>query len=151
MAKQRKGFETNMAARHGTRRGYNDGCRCDDCKDAQRLYQRRYRERSLSRVPNPDTCTGPAPGPVEVGVQAEIGSAAEARPGLTQMAFAMARILDNPKAVNQGPAAAKVLTSLLDKLHQAGAPGRRGHLAVVRTMTKRAAPERGPAGGSYIR
>jgi hypothetical protein len=49
----------------------------------------------------------------------------------------MARILDNPKAVNQQPAAAKVLASLLDKLYQAGAPGRRGHLATVRAMTDR--------------
>jgi hypothetical protein len=30
------------------RQRYTDGCRCDDCKDAQRIYQRRYRERSLS-------------------------------------------------------------------------------------------------------
>jgi len=75
------------------------------------------------------------PGPVESGVQAEIsGPAAEARPGLAQMALAMARILDST-AVNQQPAAAKVLASLLDKLHQAGTPGRRGHLATVRAMT----------------
>jgi hypothetical protein len=45
--------------------------------------------------------------------------------------------MDNPRAVNQQPAAAKVLTTILDKLHQAGAPGRRGNLAVVRTMTKK--------------
>jgi hypothetical protein len=45
----------------------------------------------------------------------------------------MARILDS-KAVNQQPAAAKVLVSLLDKLHQV-APGRRRNLAMVRTMT----------------
>jgi hypothetical protein len=32
------------------------------------------------------------------------------------------------------PSAAKVLTTILDKLHQAAAPGRRGHLALVRTM-----------------
>src|SRR5690349_13837124 len=125
-----------MAARHGTRRGYADGYRCGDGKDAQRLYQQRYRERSLSPVTNATTALA-APGPVESGVQAEIGGpAAEARPGLAQMALAMARILDS-KAVNQQPAAAKVLASLLDKLHQAGAPGRRGHLATVRAMTDR--------------
>ena len=130
-----------MAARHGTRRGYNEGCRCDDCKEPQRLYQRRYRERSLSgdAIQHHDTMEdlSTSSGPVEVGVQAEIGSAAEVRPGLAQMALAMDRILDNPKAVNHAPAAAKVLTALLDKLHQAGAPGRRGQLAVVRTMTKK--------------
>lgn len=123
-----------MGARHGTRRSYNDGCRCDDCKDAQRLYQQRYRERSLSPVTNVTTALASL-GPVESGVQAEIGGpAAEARPGLAQMALAMARILDST-AVNQQPAAAKVLVSLLDKLHQAGTPGRRGHLATVRAMT----------------
>jgi hypothetical protein len=47
----------------------------------------------------------------------------------------MARLLDNPKAVNQQPAAAKVLTMLLDKLRSVSARGRRGDLAVVREMT----------------
>jgi hypothetical protein len=105
----------------GARRGYTDGCRCNDCKDAQRLYQQRYRERSLSPVTNVTTALA-GPGPVESGVQAEIGgSAAEARPGLAQMALAMARILDS-KAVNQQPAAAKVLASLLDKCTKPGRP-----------------------------
>jgi hypothetical protein len=47
----------------------------------------------------------------------------------------MARILDNPRAVNQQPAAAKVLRALLDKLRSASAQGRRGGLGVVREMT----------------
>lgn len=49
----------------------------------------------------------------------------------------MARILNNPKAVNQQPAAAKVLAALLDKLRLMFARGRRGGLALVRTMTER--------------
>ena len=51
------------------------------------------------------------PGPVESGVQDEIsGLAADARPGLAQAGLAIARILDdNPKAMTQQPAAAKVL------------------------------------------
>src|SRR5689334_5302780 len=130
-----------MAARHGTRRRYTDGCRCDDCKDAQRIYQRRYRERSLSgeqiihhaMVRNLPT----GPGPVEIGVMNEIRSATEDRHGLAQMALALAHILDNQNAVSQAPDAAKVLASLLDKLHQAGASGSRGHHAAVRTMTKK--------------
>jgi hypothetical protein len=135
-----------MAAKHGTRRRYVEGCRCDECADAQRNYQRDYRERkarglpTISQLPRPQNSNPEepcGPGPVESGVQAEIGSAAEARPGLAQMALALARVMDNPRAVNQKPAAAKALTSLLDKLHQAGAPGRRGHLSVVRTMTKK--------------
>jgi hypothetical protein len=49
----------------------------------------------------------------------------------------MARLLDNPKATNQQPAAAKVLATLLDKLRSASARGRRGRLASVRTMTQK--------------
>lgn len=90
--------------------------------------------RELGRDPN----GSPEPGPVESGVQAEISDlAAEARPGIAQVALALGRLMDNPRAVNQQPAAAKVLTTILDKLHQAEAPGRRGNLAVVRTMTKK--------------
>jgi hypothetical protein len=49
----------------------------------------------------------------------------------------MARLLDNPKALNQQPAAAKVLTSLLDKLASASARQRRGRLAVVKQMAEK--------------
>jgi hypothetical protein len=130
-----------MAARHGTRRGYNEGCRCDDCKDAQRLYQQRYRERranrALAQLP-PEPESGARPGPVELGVQQEIdGLAAESRPGLAQVALALARVMDNPRAINQRPAAAKVLSALLEKLRSASARGRCGNLALVRTMTEK--------------
>jgi hypothetical protein len=47
------------------------------------------------------------------------------------------RIMDNPRAVNQQPAAAKALAGLLDKLRSASARGRRGNLAVVRQMSER--------------
>ena len=129
-----------MAARHGTRRGYSGGCRCDECRDAQRLYQQRYRERrangDVAQLPQPVPEDGSLPGPVEAGVKAETdGLAAQARPGLVQAALALARIMDNPKAVNQQPAAAKVLGALLDKLRSASASGRRGRLAVVRSMS----------------
>jgi hypothetical protein len=126
-----------MAARHGTRRGYNDGCRCDDCKDAQRLYQQRYRERRRTLAPVTNvTPAASSPGPVESGVEAEIAGLADARPGLAQVALAMARVLDNPRAVSSQPAAAKVLASLLDKLRSASAHGG-GGLALVRTMTEK--------------
>jgi hypothetical protein len=51
--------------------------------------------------------------------------------------LALARIMDNPRAVNQQPAAAKVLATLLEKMHSASARGRRGSLALVRTMTEK--------------
>ena len=132
-----------MAASHGTQRRYVEGCRCEDCREAHRVSARAYRERRSNGE------SGPAPvvvipsavvsagrGPVESGVEAEIsGLASEARPGLAQAALALARILDNPKAVNQQPSAAKVLGALLENLRSASARGRRGNLAVVRTMT----------------
>jgi hypothetical protein len=37
--------------------------------------------------------------------------------------------MDNPKAINQQPAAAKVLAAILEKLHSASARGRRGNLS----------------------
>jgi hypothetical protein len=137
-----------MAAKHGTRRRYVEGCRCEDCTEANRIYKREYRQRRIGgeltrpaavvtlSQPEPDT-----PGPVESGVQAEIsGLAAEARPGLAQAALAVARVLDNPRAVNQHAAAAKVLSALLDKLHAASAHGRRERLAMVRAMASATTP-----------
>jgi hypothetical protein len=130
-----------VAAKHGTRRRYVEGCRCKDCTEANRLYfcQRRDAGRLVSRR-KPDTASGLAdykvgPGPVESGVEAEIAGLADARPGLAQTALALARIMDSPKAVNQQPAAAKVLAALLDKLHSASAQRRRGNLALVRSLT----------------
>jgi hypothetical protein len=48
----------------------------------------------------------------------------------------MARLLDDPRATSQQPAAAKVLIGLLDELRSTSARRRRGGLAVVRTMTE---------------
>ena len=75
---------------------------------------------------------------VEAAVLAEVQALGSSpRPGLVAAAIAMARILDNPKAVSSQPPAARMLTSLLDKLRSASAQGRRGRLAVVRTMTEK--------------
>jgi hypothetical protein len=75
---------------------------------------------------------------VEAAVSAEIEAmGAHLRPGLAATALALARILDNPKALGQQPAAAKVLAALLEKLRSASARRRRGSLAVVRNMTEK--------------
>jgi hypothetical protein len=132
-----------MTIRHGTRYRYTQGCRCDDCKNANTLYLRQRRERQLTgEVTQSESREANAsPGPVESGVTAEIdGLAAQARPGLAQAALALARILDNPKAISQQPAAAKTLATLLDKPRSASVRGRRGNLALVRTMTAKDGP-----------
>lgn len=128
-----------MAARHGTRRRYNEGCRCAGCTSANAAYQQRYRRRPAAVTETATESVQPpaGPGPVEAGVWSELAGLAEARPGLAQAALAMARLLDNNRALSSQPAAAKVLASLLDKLRSSSAPGRRGNLAVVRDMTTR--------------
>jgi hypothetical protein len=102
-----------MTARHGTANRYNQGCRCEACRDSHRLRAADYRQRSAAGgTVRPCVADLPhmEPGPVESGVQAEISdSAAEARPGLAQAALALARVLDNPKALSQKAPAAKAL------------------------------------------
>jgi hypothetical protein len=74
-----------------------------------------------------------SPGPVE----AELAGLTDARPGLAAAALALARVMDNPRAVSSHPPAAKVLAGLLDALHKGSAQGRRGSLAVVKSMTEK--------------
>ena len=76
-----------MAAKHGTRRRYNEGCRCEDCTADNTAYHQEYRQRLIGAEPaNPSsvvTVSSPVtPGPVEAGVEAEIAELADARPGL---------------------------------------------------------------------
>lgn len=141
-------WANNMAAKHGTRRAYVAGCRCDDCKEANRVYQQEYQARRRSgetgRVPARVVAlsskqAAPAadgPGAVERGVSVEIEglAQAEARPGLAETALALARILDNPRAISQQPAASKSLAEILDRLRR-GADVRKSRLASVRAMT----------------
>jgi hypothetical protein len=119
-------------ARHGTRRCYVNGCRCDDCTESNRAY---FRQRRASHMGA--DLPASEPGPVESGVAAELECLTVERPGVAQTALALARVLDSPRAVSSHAPAARVLITLLDKLRQASAPSRRGHLASVRTMSKK--------------
>jgi hypothetical protein len=118
-------------ANHGSSR-YAKGCRCAECTEAHRLRAVDYRTRKEESEPLPAQT---APGQVETAVEAEIGGLAVSRPSLAAIAVAMARILDNPRAKSTQPQAAKVLVSVLDTLHKGSAQGRRGSLALVKSMT----------------
>ena len=83
----RQQSDRTMAANHGTRGRYLTGCRRDECKNAQALYQRRYRERRANGLTRPASVVVVPPvvepdGPgrlVESAVTVEIaGLAAEA-------------------------------------------------------------------------
>ena len=58
-----------MAARHGTRQRYNEGCRCEDCTAANTAYQQAYRHRptAVVRLSTPVTPSTFDRGPVETG------------------------------------------------------------------------------------
>lgn len=134
-----------MAARHGTRSKYNAGCRCDDCVQCNRDYDK---SRRIAGRRNPTVTSLPLPpksapgevGAVQAGVLAEIGglSTAADRKGLVEIALALAKVLDSPLAIAQHPSAAHRLSETLDKLRK-GADGRSGRLAAVRQMTRREA------------
>jgi hypothetical protein len=135
-----------MAIKHGTRKGYVEGCRCDDCREAQNAYTREYRRRKAGGGPvqlhaqvaaPPVAAESVEPGPVELGVEAEIAGLAqtEARPGLAQAALELARVMDNPRALGQKAAASKALAEILGVLHK-GVDARKSRLASVRAMSK---------------
>jgi hypothetical protein len=117
--------------RHGTNRCYNvDGCRCNACREAHRVYandlNRRKREGgfvarpSVPGVPNASVCIpeqDASPGRVELAVAGEIAGLTgpgPARPGLVEIALALARVLDHPRAITAKPAAAKRLADVLE-------------------------------------
>ena len=141
-----------MALRHGTRTRYNSGCRCDECKQAARDYDKARRQAINARKHTPATAAtvtklpnGPhlavaqdyEPGRVESGVMAEIGglSTAASRQGLVEIAVALARVLDSPLAIAQHPSAAHRLSETLDKIRK-GSEARKGRLSSVRQMTR---------------
>ena len=134
-----------MSAKHGTRHRYIDGCRCDDCKAANRDYQRDLRWRhangeagqraTVVSLPAAQEPVVSGRGTVERAVTSEIGglTQAEMRPALVEPSR-WRKILDNPGAVSQQPAAAGKLADILDRSHKGAAP-RRGGLKLVRAMT----------------
>jgi hypothetical protein len=130
-----------MATEHGTRSAYKAGCLCDECKAANAEYMRE--RRAAQKLPAgtvtqlPGTVQTVGAGATECAVLEELATltSAETRKGAAQAALAMARILDNPKAIAQQPQAAARLTTILEDLRK-GSARRKGRLASVQAMTK---------------
>ena len=125
-----------MAARHGTRARYKAACRCDECRAAQASYQARYRDRVLNGPPVAPELQG-GPGPVELGVQAELAGLGSGSSALAAVAVALSKVLDHPRAQSSKPAAAGQLVRVLDELHKGAARHPRGGLKLVRSMTEK--------------
>lgn len=127
---------------HGALACYNAGCRCVDCKRANADYQREYKARRLLGLTEPGLRALPPVvvpdegSSVEAAVLAEVEGLAlgSERPALVAVALNLARLLDNPRAFAQAPAAAGKLTMVLDSLRKGGESGR-SRLAAVRSMT----------------
>ncbi len=132
-------------ARHGTRTCYNDGCRCDKCKIAEANYQKKRRhgtdDATVVSLPgaSADVVDNPEPRPIGPCEQAAIDELSDtpaslARPGLYQMALAMARLVDNPVTVAQHTQAAARYAELSATLRKG--TEKRSRLSAVREMSK---------------
>lgn len=126
---------------HGRSR-YNAGCRCGECRAANREHSRRRRSKQhLKPLPTPAPAKGSQQpefaedGRVTEAVRAQLADnpAAQERPGLYAIAIRLAQLLDNPDAVPQYASAAHRLTEVLTILSKSAA--RRGRLSAVRGMT----------------
>jgi hypothetical protein len=122
---------------HGRRSRYNAGCRCGECRSANRDHQRSRRSKHLTPVPAGEV-SPPAEfidGPVTEAVRAQLEHlpSAQERPGLYAIALRLAQLLDNPTAVPQYASTARVLTDLIATLSKHSA--RRTRLSAVRNMT----------------
>lgn len=137
---------------HGTRASYQAGCVCDLCKEAEAAYRRdrrRLKREAVGEFAEPQVTslslvTGDGPGTVtaqvssvgavEAAVQQEIEGLGSDRAGLKQTVLALARIMDNPKAISTQPAAAAKLADMLETLRKS-ADVRKSKLASIRSMT----------------
>lgn len=149
-----------MAAAHGTRTRFNQGCRCDGCKQAERDYARARRQaknvekatggQKMSPVavlnaarlvtpPDTQSTPGEAPvyGPVETAIRKQLGelSTVDSRSGEAEMAYALAAVMDDKRAIAQKASVARQLSELVDKLRK-GADKKVGKLASVRRMSR---------------
>ena len=127
---------TNGPTPHGRGR-YQRGCRCGTCTSANREYQRRHRTKQFRLVTPPPADVPPAPGPVEIGVRAQLEhlASAQERPGVFAVAVQLAAVLDNQSAIPQHASAARVLTEIIMSFtRQSRRPGR---LTAVRSLTER--------------
>jgi hypothetical protein len=158
-----KDFE-NPGFPHGTIAGYRRGCKCDECRGANSLYQRNFRKgkvgnknapRSAKHTPaakldnvsqlirrgeTNDSPTVHGPGPNELALIADADSFADV-PGkqiLIEQGKTLCRILDNPREVGQHATASRGLMALIAAL-SAGARSKRKtgtRLATVSQLSK---------------
>ena len=122
---------------HGTATSYKNGCRCSECRKANRTRIRDYRASKRGE-------SAPVDLPVEVGegtvaVRRDLAALQVAieRPADAAVALAMARLLDDVTATPQHPSAASRLIDVMGRLRADAAPKFAGNVTRIREGGKR--------------
>ncbi len=114
-----------MTARHGSATSYKNGCRCGDCRQANRERIRLYRASKRGDPAPVDLPVDVGDGTVVDAVRRDLAGlqVAGERPADAAVALAMARLLDDSSAGPQHPSAAARLVDVMARL-RADAPAR---------------------------
>lgn len=119
-------------------------CRCSVCVEANRVYARNANRKSKIVQLVPDLVVGQKVAPpaeqlfAQIEVQKELDlmqNAALKAPGLAVTALTMARLLDDPNASPQHPAAASQLRAVLSQIRKAGEGGGASRLQSLRNRS----------------
>jgi hypothetical protein len=131
-------------ASHG-RRGYRQGCRCDQCRSAERAYQQELKRRKADSEPGADNAglaflpgvrgaaepVGPRVAAFRLAMESLNG---DKMPDLVAAAESLCEVLDNPRALSTRPAAAAKFADLMSQIRKSG-DEKKSKLASVRSMT----------------
>jgi hypothetical protein len=131
-------------ASHG-RRGYRQGCRCEQCKLAEREYQQDLKRRKADSEPESGNAglaflpggrgsvevVGPRVAAFRLAMESLNGDKV---PDLVAAAESLCEVLDNPKALSTRPAAAAKFAELMGQIRKSG-DVKKSKLSSIRSMT----------------
>ena len=128
-----------MTARHGSATSYKDGCRCGECRKANRERIRIYRASKRGDPAPVDLPVDVGEGTVTDAVRRDLGAlqVAAERPADAAVCLAMARLLDDPSAGPQHPSAAARLVDVMARLRADAVPRFAGNVTRLRGGGKR--------------
>ena len=113
------------AARHGSATSYKNGCRCGDCRRANRERLRAYRAAKRGESTPVDLPMELGEGTVVDAVRRDLNALQLMRAERATdaaVALALARLLDDPSAGPQHPSAAARLVDIMARLRADAAP-----------------------------
>lgn len=105
-------------------------------REEHRLYMREWRKRRAEEEAAALRALHPATTAVEIAVRAEPSGLAgvDTHPGLAAACLVLAKTLDDPGMLPHHAAAARSLTLLLGRIHEASRGATRGKLAAMRHL-----------------